>query len=82
MSNKLQFVLDSSLSSPDHNLQITCVNICKLDGVDIARNLTGSLSLANGQCSPPGRSIIFGVKQMTGLNSRFAIVTEEGIFQM
>ena len=60
--------------------QIIFISIYKLSDVGITSNLIGSLSLTNGHCPPPGRWIM---KQWpTGVNSRFAEVTENDILRM
>ena len=59
---------------------IIIISIYKLGDVVISSNLIGSLSLTNGHCPPPGRWIM---KQWpTGVNSRFAEVTENDILRM
>ena len=56
---------------------VISISIYKLGDVGISCNLIGSLSLTNGQCPPPGRSIM---KQwLAGVISRFAEVTENDI---
>ena len=56
------------------------ISIYKLGDVGISSNLIGLLSLTNGHCPPPGRWIM---KQWpSGVNSRFAEVTENDSLQM
>ena len=60
-------------------MTIFYISIHKLSDVGITSNLIGSLSLTNGHCPPPWRSIM---KQWpTGANSRFVEVTENDILR-
>ena len=53
--------------------------IYKLGDVSISSSLIGSLSLTNGQCTPPGE---VDNETMVSVNSRFAEVIENDILRM
>ena len=64
------------------NIHIIYIRIYKLSDVGFSSNLTGSLSPDNKQGPPPGKVDNLRSETMVGVNSRFAVVTEEEIFQM
>ena len=66
----------------NRNIHIIYIRIYKLGDVGFSSNLTGSLSPDNKQCPLPGKVDNLQGETMVGVNSRFAVVTEEEIFQM